>query len=360
MSSDPMTPAPESGPKQRSWRFPPLLRYMLFRAGASLLLLVGVTMVTFALANIVPGDPAAAALGEQAAADPAIVAAYRQQAGLDQPLHVQYSRYLGRLVQGDLGTSIQTRLPVRQELGRAFPATIELAVSSILVSVVLATILGLWAAMRRGRTVDQVIRTLSLVGLSVPIFWLAMVAYYVLFYKARIFPGSGRLAPTLSPPPEVTGLYTVDALLAGQWQTLLNAAQHLVLPAGVLGLYTIGLLTRFIRSAVLEVLAQDYVLAARAKGLPSHVIIRDYVLRGAALPIITVVGLAFGALLSGTVLVEKIFAWHGLGEYAFSAATHLDIPAIMAVGVTVGAVYIGINFVVDLLYGVLDPRVRVS
>lgn len=338
----------------------PLLRYVAFRLGTALLLLWGVTLVTFTLANIVPGDPAAAALGERAAADPAIVAAYRQATGMDQPLPVQYVAYLTRLARGDLGTSIQTRRPISEEIGQAFPATIELALASIVVSVVVATGLGLWAALRRGRPADHVIRTLSLVGLSVPIFWMAMVGYFVLFYRLRLVPGSGRLAPTLPAPPHRTGLMTVDALLAGDWVTLSNAAAHLILPAGVLGLYTVGLLTRFVRSAVLEVLGQDYVLAARAKGLSPRRVVVGYVLRGASVPIITVVGLAFGSLLSGTVLVEKIFSWHGLGEYAFDASTHLDLPAIMAVGLVVGTVYIGINLVVDLVYGVIDPRVRVS
>ena len=338
----------------------PLLRYAAARLATAAFLLVCVTLVTFVLANIVPGDPAAAALGERAAADPEIVAAYRAANGLDQPLPQQYVTYLGRLLHGDFGTSIQTRNPVRSELAAAFPATVELALAAIVVSVLVAVVLGMWAAIRRGRPVDAVIRTFSLIGLSVPIFWLAMVAYFFLFYTFRLLPGSGRLAPTLAAPPHRTGLYSVDALLAGDTVAFGNAMTHLVLPAGVLGLYTIGVLTRFIRSSVLEVLAQEYVLAARAKGLPRRRILVAYVLRAASMPIVTVVGLAFGSLLSGTVLVEKIFGWHGLGQYAYDAATHLDLPAVLGVGIVIGAVYLLINLVVDLLYGVLDPRVRVG
>ncbi len=338
----------------------PLARYLATRLGLSVLLVFGVTLVTFVLTNLVPADPVQAALGEQAAADPQIVAQFRKQAGLDQPLPVQYVNYLGRLLTGNLGTSNQTRLPVSQEIAKAFPATAELALVAILISIVIGVALGLWAALRRRRAADHVIRAVSLVGLSIPTFWLALLMYYIFFFKLRIFPGSGRLSPTAIAPPHVTGLYTVDSLLAGQLDNFADALSHLILPALVLALYTVGLLTRFSRSSVLDVLNQDFVKAAKAKGLPARVVVTRYVLRGALVPIITIVGLAFGSLLSGTVLVEKVFAWHGIGEYAFTAATKLDLPAVMGVGLVVGIVYIGINFLVDVLYGVIDPRVRIQ
>lgn len=338
----------------------PLVRYLVTRLGLSILLVFGVTVVTFILTNLVPADPVQAALGEQAAADPAIVAQFREQAGLDQPLPMQYLAYLGRLVTGNLGTSNQTRLPVADEIGKAFPATAELALVAILISIVIGVSLGMWAALRRSRPADHIIRAISLIGLSVPTFWLALLMYYIFFFKLRIFPGSGRLSPTAIAPPKTTGLYTVDSLLAGQMSTFWDALSHLILPALVLALYTVGLLTRFARSSILDVLNQDFVKAARAKGLPFRVVITRYVLRGALVPIITIVGLAFGSLLSGTVLVEKVYAWHGLGEYAFTAATKLDLPAVMGVGLVVGVVYIGINFIVDVLYGVIDPRVRIQ
>lgn len=322
--------------------------------------MLGVTIVTFTLTNLVPADPVQAALGEQAAANPEIVAKFRAENGLDKPLPVQYITYLGNVLQGDLGTSTQTRQPVADELAKAFPATIELALSAIVFSALIGIGLGLWAAMKRRKFTDQVIRVVSLIGLSWPTFWLALVVYYVFFFLLGWFPGSGRLSPAAMPPPQVTGLYTVDSLLAGQWSTFGDAVYHLILPASVLALYTIGLLTRFARSAVMEVLDMDYVKAARAKGLPKRKVVLGYVLRGALVPIITVLGLAFGSLLSGTVLVEKVYSWHGLGEYSFSAATKLDLPAIMGVGLVVGVVYIGLNFLVDVLYGVIDPRVRVS
>ncbi|KRC62549.1 peptide ABC transporter permease [Agromyces sp. Root81] len=338
----------------------PLARYLGIRAGLTVLLLFGVTLVTFTLTNLVPADPVQAALGEQAAADPEIVQKFREDAGLDQPLPVQYLTYLGNLLHGDLGMSQQTHAPVADDLGTAFPATAELAIAAILISIVLGVGLGMWAALRRHKVTDQVIRVVSLIGISVPSFWLALVVYFVFFSQLHWFPGSGRLSPAAVPPPQVTGMYTVDSLLAGQWATFADAVSHLILPAAVLALYTIGLLTRFARSAILEVLDLDYVRAARAKGLPGHIVVNRYVLRGALVPIITVLGVAFGSLLSGTVLVEKVYSWHGLGEYAYSAATKLDLPAIMGVGLVVGFVYIGLNFIIDVLYGVIDPRVRVA
>jgi peptide/nickel transport system permease protein len=335
-------------------------RYLLRRLGVSALLIVGVTLVTFVLTNLVPGDPVAANLGQRAAENPETVAAYRAHYGLDQPLPVQYVTYLGNLVRGDLGESQQTHRPVLVDLQSAVPATLEIAIGAIVLSVLIGVAFGVVAAVRRGQLADSALRLVSLVGISVPTFWLALVAFYVFSFQLDLAPGSGRLAPATTPPPHVTGLYTADALLAGEWETFGDALAHLMLPTLVLTLYTVGLLTRFTRSAVLEVLEQDYVRSARAKGLPGRTVLFRYVLRAAMVPILTVVGLAFGALLSGTVLVEEIFAWPGVGSYAYQAASHLDLPAVMGVGLLVGIIYLVINLVVDLLYGVIDPRVRIT
>lgn len=336
----------------------PLLRYIVIRLGVSVLLVWGVTLVTFVLSNLVPANPAAAALGERAAADPQVVAEFNRKYGFDKPLPVQYGRYLLRLLHLDLGTSTQTHNSVMADLRSAFPATAELALGALIVSTILGVALGLIAALRHRRIADQVIRVISLIGISTPTFWLALVIYFVFFYKLGWFPGSGRLSTDFSPPPNHTGFYTIDALLAGQWPVFANAVSHLVLPSSVLVLYTVGLLARFSRTSVLDVLGNEYVVAARAKGLPGRTVVLRYVLRGALLPILTVVGLTFGSLLSGAVLTETIFAWNGIGQYAFKASTTLDLQAIMGVGLLVGVTYIGINFIVDLLYGVIDPRVR--
>lgn len=354
-----MTASTPARQRLRRKPLPPLVRYIALRLGISILLVFGVTVVTFLLTNLVPADPAQAILGDRAAGDPEIVARTRAELGLDQPLIVQYFTYLGNLLQGDLGISNQTRQPVADSIANVFPASIELGLGAIFLAVILGLLLGLLSALKRNSAVDHIIRALSLIGISAPTFWIATVFYFFFFFKLRIVPGAGRLDPWLQPPPKVTGLYTVDALLAGQIPVFFNALSHLILPSIVLSLFTIGLLTRFSRSSVLDVLKMDYVAAARAKGLPARTVIFSYIFRGALIPIITVVGLAFGSLLSGAVLTETVFAWNGLGQYAYRGATKLDLPVIMGVGVVIGLVYIGINFLVDIIYGFIDPRVRV-
>ena len=232
--------------------------------------------------------------------------------------------------------------------------------TSILIAYLLGITLGVVSAVRRNKLTDQVLRVVSLGGISMPTFWLALVALYVFFFKLGWVPGSGRLDPGVLAPAHVTGLYTVDALLSGQFDLLTNSVQHLILPACVLAAYNVGLLTRFTRSAVLEVINNDYVQAARAKGLPERTVIWRHVLRAALPPIITVGGLAFANVMTGTVLVESIFAWPGIGQYAFHSATTLDLPAIMGVSLFVAIVYVVVNFTVDILYGVVDPRIRVA
>jgi peptide/nickel transport system permease protein len=341
-------------------RLPPLVRYIAIRFGLSIVLLIGVTIITFVLTNLVPASPVTAALGERAAGDPKIVEAFKKAQGLDQPLPVQYFVYLGHVLQGNLGTSIGTRNPVTQDLAYAFPATAELAIFAIVVAVVIGLVLAIVAALRQNRFSDQLIRAVSVVGISVPTFWLAVAAYFLFFFVLHWAPGSGRLSAFYDPPPRATGLFTIDALIAGQPDVAADAFAHLVLPGCVLAVYTLGLLVRFARSSILDVLNQDYVRAARAKGLSPLRVVTGYLLRGALLPILTIVGLAFGSLLSGAVLTEQVFSWGGIGQYAYRAATSLDLPSIMGVGLIVGVVYITVNFVIDLVYGFVDPRVRVG
>jgi peptide/nickel transport system permease protein len=341
-----------------AWR--PFLRFAGGRAVAFMFLGIGVTLMSFVITNLVPGDPAAAALSDRAMADEATVAAYRARHGLDQPPPIQYLYYLSNLVRGDFGTSTFNGQPVRAELARFIPATLELAAVAIVVSLVLGVLFGTLAALYRDRFIDQALRVVSLSGVSMPVFWLALVAFYVLSFRLGWFPGTGRLNPGTLPPPTVTGAYTVDALLAGDLEIFWDALRHTLLPSFVLAAYTVSLLTRFTRSAVLEVLGNDYVRTARAKGLPGTTVVTRHVLRAALAPIITVAGVMFGSILSGTVLIETIFSWPGLGQYAFRSATNLDLPSIMGVSLFVAVVYITINFVVDLLYGVIDPRVRLT
>jgi peptide/nickel transport system permease protein len=333
-------------------------RFLARRLAAAALLLLGITLVTFLLTNVVPADPAAANLGQRAIEDPEAVASFNRRYGLDKPLPVQYMTYLGNLAQGDLGSSQQSRRPVREDLAEFAPATLELAGTAITISMVIGVALGTLAAFRRDRPADWVLRVVSLGGVSIPVFWLSLTALYGLTFRWRVFPGSGRLAPGAIKPDRVTGMYTVDALLDGDLATFRDAFMRLLLPALVLAAYAIGLITRFTRSAVLEVLGNDYVRAAFAKGLPLHTIVIRHVLRAALVPIITVIGVTFAGLLAGTVLVEKIFNWPGIGSYAYLSAISVDLPAIMGVSLFVAAVYITLNLIVDVLYGVIDPRVR--
>jgi peptide/nickel transport system permease protein len=337
-----------------------LLRFTLRRLGALALLGFGITLVVFVLTQLVPSNAAATNLGEQAAGDPAAVAAFKHHYGLDKPLPVRYLLYLDHLLHGDLGQSSLTHDAVTHDLGQFIPATAELALYSVIFASILGIAFGVLAALRRNRTTDHVLRVTSLAGISMPTFWIALIALYVGFYRLGWFPGAERLDPGVNPPPHVTGLYTVDALLAGSLGLFVQALHHLVLPALVLAAFNVSLLTRFTRSAVLEVIGNDYVRAARAKGLPERIVIVRYVLRAALPSVVTVLGLVFANVLTGAVLVEKIFSWPGIGQYAYEAAVNLDVPAIAGVSLFVAFVYVTINFVVDVLYGVIDPRIRIT
>jgi peptide/nickel transport system permease protein len=339
---------------------PPFVRFVLRRAAALVLLAFGITLIAFGFTQLVPSDPVAANLGEQAAGDPAAVAAFEERYGLDEPVPVQYWHYLTNLLQGDLGESLQDHQPVRDNLATYIPATAELAILSTFVAVIVGVLFGVLAAVRRNRSADHLLRVVSLAGISMPTFWIALVALYIFFFRLGWFPGGDRLDPGVLAPPHTTGMYTIDALLAGEWSTAWNAFHHLMLPALVLAAYSIGLLTRYTRSAVLEVIQNDYVRAARAKGLPEANVLRRHVLRAALPSVVTVIGLVFANVLTGTVLVETIFAWPGIGQYAYRSAVTLDLPSIMGVSLFVAVVYITINFVVDVLYGVIDPRIRVT
>lgn len=340
------------------YRLPGLLRFALRRLAIGALLCVGVTFVSFVLTQVVPGDPVTANLGERAAADPEVVRIYKERYGFDKPLPEQYVLYLGRLLQGDMGESQQTHRPVLTDLRTYMSATIELALVSMAVALVLGMALGVTAAVFRNRWPDQLIRVLSLAGVSVPTFWLGLVCLYLFFFKLNMSPGVGRLGPGTPAPPGITGLYTIDALLSGQFALFHEAMAHIMLPALVLATYTAGIITRFTRAAMLESLGNDYVRAARAKGLPESVVILRHALRPALSAVTTVSGMAFGRMLAGTVLVESVFSWPGLGLYAYRSALTLDLRAIMGVSLIVAVVYILVNLMVDLLYAVIDPRIR--
>jgi peptide/nickel transport system permease protein len=246
------------------------------------------------------------------------------------------------------------------DLQQRFPATIELAVVAMALSIVVGLPLGILSAVRRDSLVDQATRVVSLVGVSMPVFWLALVALLVFYARLGWAPAPGRLSASLSAPPMVTGFLLVDSLLAGRWDAARDTLHHLVLPAVVLSTYNLGVLARLMRGSALDVLGEDYVRTARAKGLGERAVVLRHATRNALLPVVTVIGLSFGRLLSGAVITESVFAWPGLGLYAFRSATALDFPAIMGVGMVVATVYIVANLLVDLAYAVIDPRVQVG
>jgi peptide/nickel transport system permease protein len=329
--------------------------YIFRRLIGLVIVLLGVSVITFSLAQLVPIDPAATALGSNAREEQ--IAAYRAELGLDRPAVVQYFSYIGRVLQGDLGNSIRTRRPVIDDLRDYLPATIELSLAAMTVAVCIGIPFGIIAAIRRNSIIDALARVFALIGGSLPIFYIGLSALGLLYRELRWLPGPGRLDSTINPPTGFTGLYTVDALLSGNWPVLQNALWHIILPAFVLGYASAAVLLRMTRSSMLEVLNQDFVRTARAKGLRENVVVLRHALKNAMLPVLTTVGVTFGSLLSGAVLTETIFGWPGLGRYATASVTSLDFPAVMGVTLVAAVVYPVVNLVVDLCYRFIDPRI---
>jgi len=320
--------------------------------------LVGITLVAFVVSHAVPADPVISNLGQRAQDDPSIVGRYRHQWGLDQPLPVQYGIYVRNLLHGDLGVSITTRQPVTTDLRQYFPATLELSTAATLFSLIIGIPLGVLAAVRRNRPADHISRVISLIGISTPVFWLGLLALILFYYHLGWFPGSGQIDVGIPTPHAITGMLVVDSLIGGDWKALGNSLWHLVLPTVVLGSYTLGIVTRMTRGSMLEVLTQDYIRTARAKGLRAGTVVFRHGLRNAIMPTLTLVGLAYGSLLSGAVLTETIFSWPGIGRYATTTAGTLDFPAIMGVALLTAFLFVILNLIVDVLYGVLNPQIR--
>jgi len=315
----------------------------------------GVGFAAFFISQVVPADPAAAALGNNAR--PAQVAAYREKRGLDKPAWQQYLIYMKALVTGDLGRSLRTQRPILNDLRDFFPATFELTLAAMLFALALGIPAGILAAVQQDRPLDLGVRALALVGGATPVYWLAILMLQLFHAKLGWLPGPGRLDAYLLAPHRVTGILTLDAFLAQDWEVLVDALRHLLLPAVVLGAFSLALVARMVRSAMLETLSQDFVRTATAKGLPGRKVVMKHALRNAALPVLTVLGSLLGSLLTGAVLTETIFSWPGLGSYATASATALDFPAVMGVTLVAGLAYSLINLLVDVLYVVLDPRV---
>ena len=333
-----------------------LLNYLARRAGLTVFVLFGVSLITFIITHIVPADPVAAYLGEHA--PPALVEKVRHQIGLDRPLPVQYVIYITGLLRGNLGVSIMDNRPVDQDLAQYLPATVELTAAAMLVALLVGVPAGIISALYKDGWPDQVTRVLALGGVSLPIFYTALLLLGLLYSRLGVLPGPGQLGIYTQPPPHITGMVAVDAFLSADWAALGDAVRHLVLPALVLGYYSSGIITRITRGSLLEVLRQDYVRTARAKGIPESGVVLRHALRNALLPTVTVIGLTFGSLLQGAVLTETIFSWPGIGRYATNSVTSVDIPAVLGVTLVAAIIYSGVNLIVDVLYAYLDPQIR--
>jgi peptide/nickel transport system permease protein len=334
-----------------------VLRYIASRLVIAAAMVLLATLIIFLIANTVPGDPVLTQLGDIAANNPAIVEAYRHKWGLDLPMWDRYWIFLRGLTHFDLGISISSQRPVIEDIAQYAPATIELSTVAFLLSLIFGLPLGVLAAMKRDSWIDHVARAVSLTGVSAPTFWLAFIMLAVFYGWLGWAPGPGQIGSDQFPPPDVTGFMLIDAPLADQWDTFWDALAHLVLPSIVLAAATMGLITRTTRAAMLEALSQDYIRVARAKGLLRSAIMLRHALPNALLPVVTLGGLAYAQLLTGTVLTETIFSWPGLGRYTFQSAVILDFPAIMGITLVVAIVYVIVNLIVDVSYALLDPRV---
>ena len=334
------------------------LKFIIKRIFYLLILLLGVATIVFVLTRLVPTDPVAANLSQRNLNNEEMVNAFRAKWGLDKPVWQQYLIYLKGLLQLDFGTSIRTGKPVLSELKRCFPATLELSIFAIIFASVVGILFGVISALKRNSVIDQIVRGVSVAGVSVPTFWLALLLLYLFYYKLGIAPGTGRISSYFKPPETVTGLYVIDALIEGNIYKAIDCLGHLVLPGIVLGSFTMGLITRTTRSNLLEVMSTDYIRTAKAKGMARVRLILHHAMGNALIPVLTVIGLGLGNLLGGTVLVETIFTWPGVGQFAYESVLKLDSPGIIGVSILIAFNYGVINTLIDILYGVIDPRVR--
>lgn len=335
------------------------MRQIVKRLGTALPSLIGVVIVTFILTRALPGDPAAYFAGPAATAE--AVEEVRRQLGLDRPLFVQFFHYLADLARGDLGTSLTTGQPVLAEITTRLPASAELTLVGLLLSILVAVPLGVMAATRPGSWIDHLCRLVTTAGVSLPVFFTGLLLVYVFYYLLGWAPAPlGRLDIFAFPPPQVTGFYLIDSLIAGEFETFRAAAAQLVLPALTLGIFSLAPIARMTRASMLAVLASDFVRTARASGLSRRRVIVTYAFRNAMLPVVTTLGMVFSFLLGANVLVEKVFAWPGIGSYAVEALIAGDYAPIQGFVLTMAILYVALNLLIDLLYGVIDPRVRLE
>jgi peptide/nickel transport system permease protein len=335
-----------------------LIRYIARRILLLVPMLLGITLVVFILTRVViHGDPISEMVPPMASA--AVRARVAREMGLNQPLLVQYFWYIGNLLHGNLGVSFTTSHPVLQDLASFFSATFELTTYAMILALVAGIALGVLAAVRRNTWIDHVTRFFSVTGVAMPVFWLSLVALYLLFLRWHLIAApTGRLSPSLTPPRTITGLYVVDSLLTGNWRDLWSSLGQLLLPTLVLAFGAMAPIARMTRAGMLEALAAQYTTAAWALGLPPRRIVLRYALKNALLPVVTMAAVVYGYLLGGSVLVENIFAWPGLGRYAYNAIAGSDYPAVQGFILYAATMYALIFLLTDVIYRWLDPRIE--
>jgi dipeptide transport system permease protein len=333
-----------------------MLRFALTRIAMAIPTFVGITMLAFFLIRLVPGDPIETMAGERGI-DPARHEQLRREFGFDKPLLVQYGRYVTRVFHGDLGRSIVTREAVLSEFATLFPATIELALCAMLFALILGLPAGIVAAVRRSSIFDHGVMGVALTGYSMPIFWWGLLLMLLFSVELDLTPVSGRIAVQYYIEP-VTGFLLVDTLLSGDRDAFVSALSHMILPAIVLGTVPLAVIARMTRSAMLEVLGEDYIRTARAKGLPAYRVICVHALRNALIPIVTVIGLQIGVLFTGAILTETLFSWPGVGKWLIEAINRRDYPVLQGGTLLIGVVVMAVNLLVDLTYGMINPRIR--
>jgi peptide/nickel transport system permease protein len=337
-----------------------LSTYIIRRLLLMIPMAIGITLVLFIVTHIVPSNPLTVILNEKSMDDPRLVEAATRKWGLDKPLPEQYLVYLGNLAKGDLGISFKTKNPVTNDILVFLPATIELAIGSFIFALLIGLPLGIFSALKPGRLIDHFSRVFALIGASMPPFWSGLLVLFLFYYTLKIAPGPGRIDSRIASPEIITGLFTVDTLLKGDWKAFINVLQHLVLPSIILGWFTLALVARITRSSLLEVLSMDYIRTARAKGLHERGVVIRHALKNAFIPLVTILGLAFAGLMTGAIMTETIFAWPGIGRYAVESAVNLDFPALMGVTLVIALLYMLMNLIVDITYAFIDPRIRES
>lgn len=336
-----------------------LARYVLRRIALGVVTLCLVTIAVFAITNILPGNPAEVRLGPMAS--PAALAAEEHRMGLDRPLPERYWDFVSGAVQGDFGQSFKTERPVASDLGQRLPATLELALVATVLALVIGVPLGFLAAVRRNSAIDHVARNVAALAAAMPIFWLGLILVFVFSYQLGWTPGTvGRWPIAADPPAQITGFLTIDSLLAGDPGAFWTAVQHLALPALTLAIIELAPIVKMSRSAMLDVLRTDYVRTSRALGFSGRQIFFGDALRNALIPVLTLVGIVLGYLVAGNVIVEQLFSWPGIGRYAYGAVTSNDFNAVQGFILLVAAMYVVLNLGIDLLYAVVDPRIRLG